>query len=114
MTLSEQQQTFATNVGRLILKAEEFGIKLTLGEAFRTREQQEIYVKQGKSKTLNSRHLQRLAIDFNFFINGKLVYDKAKIAGLGAYWESLHTSNKWGGNFVGFTDVPHFEMVPQR
>lgn len=112
MTLSEKQQLFVLNVAKLIQKADSFGIKLTFGEAFRTIEQQEIYVRTGKSKTMNSRHLQRLAVDFNFFINGKLVYDKAKIASLGAYWESLHVNNKWGGNFVGFTDVPHFEMAP--
>ena len=66
-------------------------------------------VDTGKSKTLNSNHIKRLAVDFNFFINGKLVYDKHKLAELGKFWESLNTKNIWGGNFKSFTDTPHFE-----
>jgi hypothetical protein len=28
---------------------------------------------------------------------------------LGAYWESLHPKNRWGGNFKSLVDCPHFE-----
>jgi len=62
------------------------------------------------SKTLRSLHADRLAIDFNFFIDGELTYDHDKIKPLGDYWESLDPNNKWGGNFNGFQDVPHFQM----
>jgi len=60
-------------------------------------------------KTMNSNHRKRLAIDFNFFINGHLTYDKTKIQALGDYWESLDEHNSWGGNWKSFLDVPHFE-----
>jgi hypothetical protein len=57
---------------------------------------------------MNSLHLQRRAVDLNFFLNGKLCYDKAALAPLGAYWESLHPLNSWGGNGVKLVDTPHF------
>ena len=76
---------------------------------FRTPEQQKIYYDTGKSKTMASNHLRRLAIDLNFLKGGSLVMDKAQLAPLGTFWESLHPTNRWGGNFASFTDVPHFE-----
>lgn len=110
MKLSDHQQTFTANIAKLINHALVLGIDLTFGEAFRTREQQEIYFKNGKSKTMNSNHLRRLAVDFNFFIEGKLTYKHPRITELGKYWESLHPMNRWGGNFKNFYDAPHFEM----
>ena len=74
----------------------------------RTPEQQQIYVKTGRSRTMNSLHLQRRAVDLNFFKDGKLVYDKAVLAPLGLFWESLHPLNSWGGNGVKLVDTPHF------
>ena len=80
-------------------------------ELWRSPEQQEIYFKSGRSKTMNSNHLRRCAIDLNFFWNGKLVWDKELIRIVGEYWESLSPKNRWGGNFKGFVDVPHFERI---
>ena len=39
--------------------------QIRLGEAERAQSQQEIYVKQGKSKTSNSMHLKRCAVDLH-------------------------------------------------
>ena len=103
-----EQAAFLLDVGRLINKATELGFVVTAGELYRTPEQQEIYVKTGRSKTMNSLHLQRRALDLNFFKGGKLVYDKIMLAPLGAYWESLHPLNSWGGNGVKLVDTPHF------
>jgi len=110
MKLSEKQQIFTENVGKLIEYAYSKEIRLTFGHAWRDLETQKRLLADGKSKTLKSKHLDRLAVDFNFFINGKLTYDKNKLTELGKYWESLHESNKWGGNFKSFLDTPHFEM----
>jgi hypothetical protein len=113
MGMVDKQVTFTRNVSKLIEKANQLEIGLTFGEAFRTEEQQSWYVRDGKSKTMNSRHLIRLAVDFNFFINGKLTYDKAKLQALGDYWESLNPGvNSWGGNWQSFIDTPHFEAKP--
>lgn len=110
MKLSEYQRIFTKNIGCLIECAYNNDIELTFGDAYRPIELQEIYMSKGLTKTMNSKHLKRLAVDFNFFINGRLTYDKHKLAILGNYWESLHPKNRWGGNFKSFTDTPHFEM----
>jgi hypothetical protein len=110
MKLSEQQRIFTLNISKLIEYAYSIDIELTFGHAWRDLETQKRLVQQGKSKTMNSYHQKRLAVDFNFFINGKLTYNKHKICALGEYWESLHELNRWGGNFKSFTDTPHFEM----
>jgi hypothetical protein len=103
-----EQAAFLLDLTKLIHKATELGFVVTAGELFRTPEQQAIYVKTGRSKTMNSLHLQRRAVDLNFFVDGKLTYDKATLAPLGAFWESLHPLNSWGGNGVKLVDAPHF------
>jgi hypothetical protein len=114
MKLSEKQQIFTYNIACLIHHAfDVHNIKLTFGHAWRSLEEQKRLKAEGKSQTLNSRHLDRLAVDFNFFVDGKLTYDFDKIKPLGDYWESLHDKNRWGGDFNGndkkdgFVDVPH-------
>lgn len=109
MSLVPEQAAFLLDVCRLIQYATSQGWTVTGGELFRTLEQQQIHVKAGRSKTMNSNHLRRLAIDLNFFKDGKLVWDKNAIAPLGSYWETLHPKNRWGGNFRSLVDVPHFE-----
>lgn len=108
MSDTDEQFAFLLDVAKLINKAAELGFKLTAGEMFRTPDQQLIYVQSGRSKTMNSLHLSRRAVDFNFFIDNKLTYDKEKIAPLGAFWESLSPLNSWGGNGTKFVDTPHF------
>jgi len=109
MSLVAEQAAFLRDVRKLLTKAEELGFVVTGGELYRTPEQQEIYVKTGRSKTMNSIHLKRCAIDLNFFKGNKLTYDKTLIKPLGDYWESLDPKNRWGGNWTRFVDVPHFE-----
>lgn len=118
MNLVQEQWYFLKDVSSLINKAEELGLVLTAGEMFRTPEQQEIYFKNGKSKTMNSNHLKRLAVDFNFFVGGEVVYKHKLINELAKYWETLSEKNRWGGNFDkdwskvdSFNDSPHFERV---
>jgi hypothetical protein len=82
-----EQAAFLLDVTRLIQKATDMGFVVTAGELYRTPEQQQIYVKTGRSRTMNSLHIQRRAVDLNFFLNGKLTYDKAVLTPLGAYWE---------------------------
>lgn len=109
MSLSQEQAAFLLDACKLIQYASEQGWMVTGGELYRTPEQQEIYLKTGRSKTMASNHLKRCAIDLNFFKDGKLVWDKQMLAPLGQYWESLNPKNRWGGNFKSLVDVPHFE-----
>lgn len=109
MSLVAEQAQFLLDMGKLVQYATEQGWTVTGGELYRTVEQQQIHFKAGRSKTMNSIHLKRCAIDLNFFKGGQLVWDKAQLAPIGAYWESLHPKNRWGGNFKSLVDVPHFE-----
>lgn len=108
MSLVDQQAAFLLDAAKLIQRATEMGFVVTAGELYRTAEQQEIYIKTGRSKTMDSLHLRRLAIDLNIFKDGKLIGDKRILAPLGAFWESLHPLNSWGGNGVKLYDAPHF------
>lgn len=108
MSAVRDQAAFLLDLGKLVEYATAQGFVVTGGELYRTPEQQQIYVKTGRSRTMNSLHLQRRAVDLNFFKDGKLVYDKAVLAPLGLFWESLHPLNSWGGNGVKLVDVPHF------
>lgn len=109
MKLGEKQEEFTHNLAMLILYAESQGFKCRLREVQRTAEQQEIYLKTGKSKTSKSNHLNSCAGDIYFTKNGNLVENKADLQKLGDYWESLSSENSWGGNYKTFLDCPHFE-----
>lgn len=117
MAMNKEQAVFLQHVGELIRKAPDFGLLLTGGELYRTPEQQALHIKNGRSKTMHSQHLLRLAIDLNFFEIGpdnslKLIYDGDSVRHLGAFWESLDPlANRWGGNWSSFKDTPHFERV---
>jgi hypothetical protein len=111
MSLVPHQAAFLLDACKLIQYATEQGWVVTGGELHRTIEQQQIHVRAGRSMTMNSPHLNRLAIDLFFFRNGQLVWDRDAIAQLGQYWESLDPKNRWGGNFRRLVDVPHFERM---
>lgn len=108
MSLVNEQAIFLKHVCNLIDFASKNGFVVTGGELYRTAEQQEIYLKTGKSKTKDSYHLKRLAIDLNMFKDGQLCYDIKELKPIGEYWEALDPKNSWGGNWK-FTDAPHFE-----
>lgn len=118
MSLRLEQVAFTDDVIRLLAWARNNGYEVTLGEAWRTPEQQKIYVEAGRSKTLKSQHLSRLAVDLNVFKDGRLC-GRDQIRPLGEYWERLHPKNRWGGSWRGlveagkstFVDTPHFERL---
>ncbi|WP_460645886.1 M15 family metallopeptidase [Leclercia adecarboxylata] len=107
MTLSEKQQLFTIMVANLVLWAETRGYRLTYGEAYRTPEQAALNAKKG-SGIANSLHTQRLAVDFNLFINGRYQDKSEAYLPLGEYWESLGGS--WGGRFKSNPDGNHFSL----
>jgi len=109
MSQVTEQAAFLLDICNFIQYATSQGFVVTQGEAQRPVEMQEIYVKTGRSKTMDSRHLVRMAQDLNFFIAGKYITKKEHLQELGNYWESLHPKNSWGGNWNNFKDTPHFE-----
>lgn len=109
MSLGQEQENFSKDVAKLFTYLYENGYNIRIGEAERTQAQQEIYLKTGKSKTANSMHLKRCAIDLHIFKNGSWLQSKQELQSIGDYWESLNAQNRWGGNFQSFIDCPHFE-----
>lgn len=119
-SLIERQVKFSGMVSDLLEYAECNDIKVTLGETTRSVAEQKNYVKEGKSKTLKSKHLSGLAVDLNLFVENsgkwKYITDGKEYKVLGVYWESL--GGTWGGRFgvssdnydkeVGW-DANHFE-----
>ncbi|ATM78968.1 hypothetical protein CRN79_25420 [Serratia fonticola] len=107
MTLSEKQQQFTVMVAKLIIWAAEHNYKLTFGEAYRTPEQAKLNAKTGAGIS-NSLHCQRLAVDFNLFINGEYKTRTENYRQLGEFWESIGGS--WGGRFKSNPDGNHFSL----
>ena len=124
MSLSDEQFDFLKDVCLLIQYCVGLGFKVTGGELWRPLEMQKIYVESGRSKTMDSQHLKKLAIDLNFFkgktyINALESQDAYEYLNpIGEYWESLNIKNRWGGNFDKdwerkdpWVDLPHFERT---
>jgi hypothetical protein len=112
MTLSDAQWMFLKDIARLILWAADHGWKLTGGEFKRTEAQEKIYVAEGKSRTMNSKHLESMALDFQgIWPPGATapIQDRKHAEPLGIYWESLSTKNVWGGRWKTLDDSPHFQ-----
>ena len=116
MTLSQEQRAFAKMLAEFIIWVYGKGYEVTIGEVLRTKEQQDIYIRQGKSKTSNSQHINKLAADLNLFVNGTYVSNSNAYRALGEEWEKR--GGRWGGRFgvkpidysakIGW-DANHFE-----
>jgi len=105
--MSKEQAEFAKNVATLIFKMSQPPYSCTLGEAWRTKEQAEIYAKQGIG-IKDSLHCKRLAIDLNLFIDGVYATDGEAHKPFGDWWESLSPFNRWGGRWG---DGNHYEQA---
>lgn len=140
MNLSQKQRIFAILIARLITWAYSKGYEVVIGEVQRTKEQQEVYLRTGASKSSNSKHLVACAADLSLFldggwiiaidkpqvyvIDGSYTKDPEKYRPLGEYWESLGpeygVKTIWGGRFglefseyqtkIGW-DAGHFEVA---
>ena len=122
MELNLKQRIFSFNVGRLLAWIYANGYEVTFGEAYRTPEQQALYLKSGKTKVATSQHQNRLAIDLNLMKTPNSDYgyiaDTSAYKAIGDYWVSLHEDNRWGGDWdkdglitdEKFHDGNHFEM----
>ena len=109
--LEDEQEIFSLNVAKLIEFIYKNKYSCTIGEAYRTEEQSLIYAKEGKG-IVNSLHKKRLAVDLNIFTAaGKYLSKTEDYKIFGAYWESLHPKNKWGGRFKSRPDGNHFQMT---
>lgn len=88
----------------------DFGITSGL----RTVTEQQKLVKEGKSRTMNSRHLSGHAVDVVCYFNGKVTWEwkyyellAGHILGVAA---KLNIPLIWGGSWATFKDGPHYEL----
>jgi peptidoglycan L-alanyl-D-glutamate endopeptidase CwlK len=84
-------------------------------EGLRTKERQAQLVKQGASKTMNSRHLTGHAVDLvPIGQNGKAAFDWPLYHQLGPAVKAAAVKEGvalvWGGDWISFKDGPHFEL----
>ena len=108
MSVSDIQWEFLKDVSCLIQYADRIGLKLTGGELYRPQLMQQYYFDNNLSKTLNSDHGNRLAIDFNFFSDQTVIDKGILIDLLALYWKDLHPNNYWGGDYKTIDDPYHF------
>jgi hypothetical protein len=109
--MSKIQEDFAQSAAQLIQKAVELGYTVTLGEAWRTPQQAEWDAQQGTGIS-HSLHIERLAIDLDFFKDGTWITDGSQLKDVGDWWKSLGPMYRWGGDFKTRPDGNHFSLSP--
>ncbi|MFW3388333.1 UNVERIFIED_CONTAM: M15 family metallopeptidase, partial [Kocuria sp. CPCC 205274] len=109
----ERLSTIKPKLREVVLKAcETMPFDITVIEGIRTLERQKELLKQGATKTLNSKHLTGDAVDLapypidwndtdRFKIMANHVLDAAK---------KMKVNVTWGGNWKTFIDMPHFQL----
>jgi len=100
------QCKFARMVAKLIFKALELGLQVTLGEAWRPDWVAKQYAARGEG-VYPSYHTSRLAIDINLFRDGVLLTASEDYRPLGEWWETI--GGTWGGRFR-HPDGDHFSL----
>ena len=89
-------------------------LDFTVLEGLRTLARQKELMKNGATKTMNSRHLTGHAVDLAPMIGGKISWDwplysrLAKIVKAAAAAEKVPLT--WGGDWRTFRDGPHWEL----
>jgi len=108
--INKLKEPFKTQIKRLVKMAKDKDIPILITDTTRTLAEQKRLVKEGKSKTLDSKHLTGEAVDIAFIINGKLSY-------LSGLYEKLYQEVIKSLSFViwpfrdkGWSwDRPHFQ-----
>lgn len=98
--LREKQEVFARTLGLFLAWMAENNFHWTMGDCWRSTDEnpcphcgtpvsyQDLLVYSGRSKTRNSKHCDRLAVDLNLFVNDKSAPIEAYRT-LAEKWESL-------------------------
>lgn len=107
--LLRKQMIFAENICHLILMLIDRGYGVTYSEVYRTPEQAALNASKGIG-IANSLHTLRLAADLNLFIDGMYQQESDKYREAGRIWKTLHSDNRWGGDFTK-ADGNHFSMM---
>jgi peptidoglycan L-alanyl-D-glutamate endopeptidase CwlK len=86
-----------------------------VGEGVRSLERQKILVIQGKSQTMQSKHLTGHAVDLWVLKDGVVTWDKQAYIDFAPFMKQAAKDEgvaiRWGGDFKSFFDGPHFELM---
>jgi lysozyme family protein len=105
--LSQLKPKVAAAAAKSYLECKQKGINIKILETYRTQERQNKLYAQGRTtpgpivtKTLHSKHTERVALDFDA---GSRQREAAQIFKANGF--------EWGGDWKGFVDQPHVQMV---
>ena len=80
----------------------------------RTLAEQRKFVAEGKSKTMNSRHLGGFALDYVAMVNRRVTYDPGPMGMIAKAFKTaakeLKIPIEWGGDWKGAWDMPHIQL----
>jgi peptidoglycan LD-endopeptidase CwlK len=83
-------------------------------EGMRTLERQKKLVAEGKSTTMNSRHLSGHAVDLAAYVDGELEWGEPEHDHIAEAMKTaaseLGHELEWGGDWKSFVDPPHFQL----
>ncbi|NJL70251.1 MAG: M15 family metallopeptidase [Candidatus Competibacteraceae bacterium] len=89
-------------------------IDFIVTEGLRTRERQTELVKQGASRTMNSKHILGRAVDVAALDNGRVSWNFALYEQIAKAFKeaaaSLGVDIEWGGDWKSFRDGVHFQL----
>lgn len=92
-------------------------LEFQVSQGLRSVSEQRRLVAEGKSKTMNSRHLTGHAVDIFVVIDGKANWDFKNYRKVADHVKKvakrLGKSIQWGGDWKSFKDGPHFQL-PRR
>lgn len=96
-------------------------IRVEVTDGVRTMKEQEEFVRQGKSWTLDSYHLRGQAVDIAFIMGGKAIWDLEWFRRFKQYMlqAAVHLGLNadditWGGDWSRLRDGPHFQLELER
>jgi hypothetical protein len=110
LTLGKAQEMFVELSVALMEFTLDQGYQLRYGETYRPQEMQDLYYKRGSTKTKNSQHTKKLAVDLLLFKDGVYLTDAAAYAFMAEYWESLSPYCYAGIRITTLVDANHFEL----
>ena len=99
MSVGNAQRELTLDIAHLIFWAYENGYELTLGDAYRDPRVHGRYGDKESYASASSEHKRRLAVDLNLFKDGRYLTTTEEHRPLGDQWESLRSSNIWGGRW---------------
>ena len=109
MGLNAKQVEFTQTMAEFQVWCFANGYQIIEAESFRPPWVAEEYARQGKG-IKNSVHTKKLARDLFLVVDGRVTWDTAAYAPLGAEWKRRHPLARWGGDMVKRRDAVHFSF----